>query len=65
MFVKRADTRFWNGIVHGSCGYLQYGQLLGDYVDFVVSVWTSARRLCRLCCIDLVVILFIVECCCN
>ena len=45
MFVRRAKTRFWNGIVHGSCGYLLYGQVLGDYVDvdYVVSVWTSAR----------------------
>ena len=25
MFVKRAKTRFWNGIVCGSCGYLRYG----------------------------------------
>ena len=32
MFVRRAKTRFWNGIVHGSCGYLRYGQVLGDYV---------------------------------
>ena len=23
MFVRRAKTRFWNGIVHGSCGYLR------------------------------------------
>ena len=65
MFVRRAETRFWNGIVRGTCGYLLYRQVLGDYVEYVVSVWTSARRLCRLCCIDLVVILFIVECCCN
>ena len=32
MLVRQAETRFWNGIVHGSCGYLQYGQVLGDYV---------------------------------
>ena len=36
MFVRRAETRFWNGIVRGSCGYLRYGQVLGDYVDYVV-----------------------------
>ena len=63
MFVRRAETRFWNGIVLRTCGYFLYGQVLGDYVEYVVSVWTSARRLCRLCCIDLVVILFIAECC--
>ncbi|XP_075665248.1 uncharacterized protein LOC142634884 [Castanea sativa] len=33
---RRAEARFWNGIVRGSCGYLQYGQVLGDHV---VSVW--------------------------
>ena len=65
MFVRRAETRFWNGIVRGTCGYLLYGQVLGDYVDYVVSIWTSARQPCRLCCIDLVVILFIAKCCCN
>ena len=43
MFVRRAETRFWNGIVRGTYGYLWYGQVLGDYVDYVVSVWTSAR----------------------
>ena len=43
MFVRRAKTRFWNGIVRGTCGYLLYGQVLGNYVDYVVSVWTSAR----------------------
>ena len=43
MFVRRAETGFWNGIVRGTCGYLRYGQVLGDYVDYVVSVWTSAR----------------------
>ena len=43
----------------------QYGQVLGDYVEYVISVWTSARRICTLRCIDLVVILFIVECYCN
>ena len=32
MFVRKAETRFWNGIVRGSCGYLRYGQVLGDYV---------------------------------
>ena len=37
MFVRRVETRFWNGIVHGSCGYLWYGQVLGDYVDYVLS----------------------------
>ena len=37
MFVRRAETWFWNGIVRGSCGYLLYGQVLGDYVDYVVS----------------------------
>ena len=37
VFVRRAETRFWNGIVRGSCGYLRYGQVLGDYVDYVVS----------------------------
>ena len=31
------ETRFWNGIVRGSCCYLRYGQVLGDYVDYVVS----------------------------
>ena len=25
MFVRQAETRFWNGIVRGSCGYLRYG----------------------------------------
>ena len=65
MFVRWAETQFWNGIVCGTCGYLRYGQVLGDYVDYVVSIWTSARWLCRLCCIDLVDILFIAECCCN
>ena len=43
MFVRQAETRFWNGIVCGTCGYLWYGQVLGDYVDYVVSVWISAR----------------------
>ena len=43
MFVRRVETQFWNGILRGSCGYLRYGQVLGDYVDYVVSVWTSAR----------------------
>ena len=43
----------------------QYGQVLGDYVQYVISVWTSARQICRLCCINLVVILFIVEYCYN
>ena len=38
MFVRRAETRFWNGIVRGTCGYLRNGQVLGDYVDYVVSV---------------------------
>ena len=40
MFVRQAETRFWNGIVRGACGYLLYGQVLGDYVDvdYVVSV---------------------------
>ena len=37
MFVRQVETRFWNGIVRGSCGYFQYGQVLGDYVDYVVS----------------------------
>ena len=37
IFVRRAETQFWNGIVRGSCGYLRYGQVLGDYVDYVVS----------------------------
>ena len=37
MFVRRAETQFWNSIVRGSCGYLQYGQVLGDYVDYFVS----------------------------
>ena len=37
MFVRQVETRFWNGIVRGSCGYLGYGQVLGDYVDYVVS----------------------------
>ena len=36
IFVKRAKTQFWNGIVCGSCGYLQYGQVLGKHVDYVV-----------------------------
>ena len=36
MFVRRVETRFWNGIVRGSCGYLRYGQVLGDYVDYIV-----------------------------
>ena len=31
MFVKWAETQF------ESCGYLRYGQVLGDYVDYVVS----------------------------
>ena len=43
MFVRRAETRFWNGIVRGTCGYLLYGQMLGDCVDYVVLVWTSVR----------------------
>ena len=37
IFGRQAETRFWNGIVRGSCGYLQYGQVLSDYVDYVVS----------------------------
>ena len=37
MFVRQAEARFWNGIVRGSYGYLHYGQVLGDYVDYVVS----------------------------
>ena len=37
MFVRRAETRFLNGIVCGNCGYLQYGQVLGDYINYVVS----------------------------
>ena len=36
--------------------------MLGDYVDYVVSVWTSVRQLC---CINSVVILFIAECHCK
>ena len=59
IFVWQAETRFWNAIVCGSYGYLRYGQVLGPYVDYVLSVWTSARRLYRLCYIDSVVILFI------
>ena len=43
MFVRRAETGFWNGIVRGTCGYVRYGQVLGDYVGYVVSVWTSCR----------------------
>ena len=37
MFVRWAETRFLNGIVCGSCSYLQYGQVLGDYINYVVS----------------------------
>ena len=37
MFVRRAETRFLNGIVCGSCGYLRYGQVLSDYINYVVS----------------------------
>ena len=59
------DSILLSDIVRGTCRYLLYGQVLGDYVEYVVSIWTSARQLCRLCCIDLVVILFIVEYCCN
>ena len=36
MFVRRAETRFWNDIVLRTCGYFLYGQVLGDYVDYVV-----------------------------
>ena len=36
MFVKQAETRFWNGTVRGTWGYLLHGQVLGDYVDYVV-----------------------------
>ncbi|XP_075665244.1 uncharacterized protein LOC142634881 [Castanea sativa] len=35
---RRAEARFWNGIVRGSYSYLRYGQqVLGNYVDYVVS----------------------------
>ena len=37
MFVRWAETWFWNGIVCGSCGYLRYGQVLGNYIDYIVS----------------------------
>ena len=36
MFFNQAETRFWNGIVRGSYGCLRYGQVLGDYVDYIV-----------------------------
>ena len=53
MFVKRVETWFWKAIVRGTCGYLLYGQVLDDYVDYVVSVWTSARWLCGVRCINM------------
>ena len=37
IFVRRVETRFSNGIVRGSCGYLRYGQVLGNYIDYIVS----------------------------
>ena len=37
MFVRRAKNRIWNGIVCGTCGYLLYGKVIDDYVDYVVS----------------------------
>ena len=37
MWIRRAETQFQNGIICGSYGYLWYGQVLGDYIDYVVS----------------------------
>ena len=38
------DSILLTNIVRGTCRYLLYGQVLGDYVEYVVSVWTSAMR---------------------
>ena len=46
----------------------QYGQVLGDYVEYVVSVWFSMDKWkanMETMLYLLVVILVIVECCCN
>ena len=37
------DSILLSDIVCGTCSYLLYGQVLGDYVEYVVSVWTSVR----------------------
>ena len=37
------DSILLSDIVRGTYGYLLYGQVLGDYVEYVVSVWTSVR----------------------
>ena len=36
------DSILLSDIVRETCGYLLYRQVLGDYVEYVVSVWTSA-----------------------
>ena len=37
------DSILLSDIVRGTCRYLLYGQVLGDYVEYVVLVWTSVR----------------------
>ena len=37
------DSILVSDIVRGTCCYLLYGQVLGDYVEYVVSVWTIVR----------------------
>ena len=37
------DSILVSDIIRGTCRYLLYGQVLGDYVEYVVSIWTSVR----------------------
>ena len=37
------DLILVSDIIRGTCRYLLYGQMLGDYVEYVVSIWTSVR----------------------
>ena len=37
------DSIAVSDIVRGTCRYLLFGQVLGDYVEYVVSIWTSVR----------------------
>ena len=60
IWLRRVETRFQNGIVRGSYGYLWYGQVLGDYVDYVVST-----QLLFCSWLNVVVIeLFVIHCTC-
>ena len=53
MFVRRAETRFWNGIVCGTCGYLLYGQVIGDYVELLYQYGQLLGDYVELICIDM------------